>query len=244
MPQLQMLRLESIEVFYGPIQALKGISLEVPEGTVVAVLGANGAGKTTLLRAISGILKPAKGHIEFDGQRLERLEPERIVQLGIAQVPEGRQLFAELTVAENFKMGAYSRRDKEIQKDRERVLNYFPMLRERLSQVAGTLSGGEQQMLAIARALMARPKLLLLDEPSLGLAPVVVQQFFRFLKDLNAEGMTLLLAEQNAHMALSISQHAYILELGRIALEGPSAELQQNEVVKQLYLGIRTATTP
>jgi len=235
-----LLKLESLEVLYGPIQALRSISLEVTEGAVVAVLGANGAGKTTLLHTISGLLKPAKGHIEFDGQRLERLEPERIVQLGIAQVPEGRQLFAELTVAENLRMGAYSRRDKEIEKDRARVLNYFPLLKERLSQVAGTLSGGEQQMLAIARALMARPKLLLLDEPSLGLAPVVVQQLFRFLKDLNEEGMTLLLAEQNAHMALSISQHAYILELGRIALEGPSAELKRNESVKQLYLGVRT----
>lgn len=234
-----MLKLEGVDVFYGPIQALKGISLEVAAGAVVAVLGANGAGKTTLLRTISGLLKPAKGNIEFEGRRLERLEPERIVQLGIAQVPEGRQLFAELTVAENLKMGAYSRRDKGIQEDRDRVLNYFPVLKERLSQIAGTLSGGEQQMLAIARALMARPKLLLLDEPSLGLAPVIVQQLFRFLKDLNAEGMTLLLAEQNAHMALSISQHAYVLELGRVALEGPSTELRQNESVKRLYLGVR-----
>lgn len=232
-----MLKLKEVAVSYGPVAALRDVSLEVPEGQVVAVLGANGAGKTTLLRTISGLLKPAKGQLEFAGHGLKKLTPDRIVQLGIMQVPEGRQLFPELTVKENLWMGSYSRRDGLIRQDWERVLNYFPVLRERLSQPAGTLSGGEQQMLAIGRALMARPKLLLLDEPSLGLAPVVVQQLFKFLQQLNSEGLTILLAEQNAHMALSIAHHAYVLETGRVALEGPAGELRRNPRVQKLYLG-------
>lgn len=233
-----MLTLKDIEVRYGPIVALRGVSLTVSAGEIVAVLGANGAGKTTLLRTISGLLRPTQGKLEFLGHDLRRFSPERIVRLGIVQVPEGRQLFPDLTVKENLWMGSYTRRDGFIKEDWERVLSYFPVLRERLSQPAGTLSGGEQQMLAIARALMARPKLLLLDEPSLGLAPMTVQALFRFLKDLNSrDGMTLLLAEQNAHLSLNIAHRAYVLETGRIALEGAAEELRHDPKVQRLYLG-------
>lgn len=233
-----MLALKGVEVRYGPIVALREVSLIVSAGEIVAVLGANGAGKTTLLRTISGLLRPSQGRVEFLGQDLQRLSPERIVRLGIVHVPEGRQLFPDLTVKENLWMGSYTRRDGYIQEDWERVLGYFPVLRERLAQPAGTLSGGEQQMLAIARALMARPKLLLLDEPSLGLAPLTVHALFRFLKDLNSrDGMTLVLAEQNAHLSLSIAHRAYVLETGRIALEGPAEELRRDPKVQRLYLG-------
>ncbi|MCS6903700.1 MAG: ABC transporter ATP-binding protein [Candidatus Bipolaricaulota bacterium] len=235
-----MLQLEEIEVRYGPIIALRDLSLKISEGQIVTVLGANGAGKTTLLRTISGLLRPTKGRIRFDSRELQRASPEEIVRLGIIQVPEGRQLFPDLTVRENLWMGSYSRRDGEITRDWERVLGYFPVLRERLSQAAGTLSGGEQQMLAIGRALMARPKLLLLDEPSLGLAPVVVQQLFRFLKELNrSEKMTILLAEQNAHMSLGIAHEGYVLETGTVQLFGSASELQRNSQVQRLYLGGR-----
>ncbi|MCS6936043.1 MAG: ABC transporter ATP-binding protein [Candidatus Bipolaricaulota bacterium] len=235
-----MLQLEEIEVRYGPIIALRDLSLKISEGQIVTVLGANGAGKTTLLRTISGLLRPTKGRIRFDSRELQRASPEEIVRLGIVQVPEGRQLFPDLTVRENLWMGSYSRRDGEIKRDWERVLEYFPVLRERLSQPAGTLSGGEQQMLAIGRALMARPKLLLLDEPSLGLAPVVVQQLFRFLKELNrSEKMTILLAEQNAHMSLGIAHEGYVLETGTVQLFGSASELQRNPHVQRLYLGGR-----
>ncbi|MCS7198391.1 MAG: ABC transporter ATP-binding protein [Candidatus Bipolaricaulota bacterium] len=233
-----MLALKDIEVRYGPIVALRGVSLTVSAGEIVAVLGANGAGKTTLLRTISGLLRPTQGKLEFLGHDLRRFSPEHIVRLGIVHVPEGRQLFPDLTVKENLWMGSYTRRDGFIKEDWERVLSYFPVLRERLSQPAGTLSGGEQQMLAIARALMARPKLLLLDEPSLGLAPMTVQALFRFLKDLNShDGMTLLLAEQNAHLSLNIAHRAYVLETGRIALEGAAEELRRDPKVQRLYLG-------
>jgi branched-chain amino acid transport system ATP-binding protein len=239
-----VLKLEGIEVSYGPVAALRSVWLQVPEGHVVAVLGANGAGKTTLLKTISGLLRPSKGKIEFMGHDLKRVAPDQIVRLGIMQVPEGRQLFPDLTVKENLWMGSYSRRDGLIKEDRERVLNYFPVLRERLSQAAGTLSGGEQQMLAIGRALMARPKLLTLDEPSLGLAPVAVQSLFKFLKELNTcEKTTILLAEQNAHMALGIAHSGYVLETGRVALEGPVGELRRNPQVRKLYLGAQTSAT-
>lgn len=238
-----MLKLDDVEVSYGPILALRGVSLAVAPGEVVAVLGANGAGKTTLLRTISGLLKTTKGRLAFESQDLRKNSPERIVHLGIVQVPEGRQLFPELTVRENLWMGAYTRRDGQLNRDWERVLSYFPVLRERLSQSAGTLSGGEQQMLAIGRALMARPRLLLLDEPSLGLAPVVVQQLFRFLRELNqSEKMTILLAEQNAHMALGIAHTAYVLETGRMALHGAAQELRNDPQVRRLYLGIAGRT--
>lgn len=233
-----MLALKDIEVRYGPIVALRGVSLTVSEGEIVAVLGANGAGKTTLLRTISGLLRPSQGRLEFLGHDLRRFSPERIVRLGIVHVPEGRQLFPDLTVKENLWMGSYTRRDGFIKEDWERVLSYFPVLRERLSQPAGTLSGGEQQMLAIGRALMARPKVLLLDEPSLGLAPMTVQALFRFLKELNSrDGMTMLLAEQNAHLSLSIAHRAYVLETGRVALEGDAAELRRDPKIQRLYLG-------
>lgn len=235
---MALLKLEGVEVSYGPVAALRGVSLQVLEGQIVAVLGANGAGKTTLLRTISGLLKAAKGQLKFAGYDLRKLAPDRIVRAGIVQVPEGRQLFPDLTVKENLWMGSYSRRDQYINEDWERVLNYFPVLRERLSQTAGTLSGGEQQMLALGRALMARPKLLLLDEPSLGLAPMAVQSLFRFLKEFNSrEGMTILVAEQNAHLSLSIAHSAYVLETGRVALEGRAEELRRNPRVQKLYLG-------
>lgn len=237
-----MLELEGVHTFYGPIHALKGISLKVAEGSIVAVLGANGAGKTTLINTISGLIHPQRGRIEFQGQRIERLAPERIVRLGITQVPEGRQLFPDLTVAENLRMGAFTRRDKAgVKRDLAWVLGHFPALEERLSQLAGTLSGGEQQMLAIARALMARPKLLLLDEPSLGLSPKLVRELFRIIKNLNEEGTSMLLAEQNAHMALSIAHYGYVLETGAIALEGEAEELKRDERVRRLYLGIKEA---
>lgn len=239
-----MLALKDIEVRYGPIVALRGVSLTVSEGEIVAVLGANGAGKTTLLRTISGLLRPTQGKLEFLGHDLRRFSPERIVRLGIVHVPEGRQLFPDLTVRENLWMGSYIRRDGLIKEDWERVLGYFPVLRERLSQPAGTLSGGEQQMLAIGRALMARPQLLLLDEPSLGLAPMTVQALFRFLKDLNSrDGMTLLLAEQNAHLSLNIAHRAYVLETGRIALEGSAEELRRDPKVQRLYLGAEVSAS-
>ncbi len=233
-----MLVLEGIEARYGPVMALRGVSLNVSEGQIVAVLGANGAGKTTLFRTISGLLRPTQGRLEFLGHDLSKLSPERIVRLGIAHVPEGRQLFLDLTVRENLWMGSYTRRDAAVREDWERVLSYFPVLRERLDQPAGTLSGGEQQMLAIGRSLMARPRLLLLDEPSLGLAPLTVQALFRFLKDLNSrDGMTILLAEQNAHLSLQIAHKAYVLETGRIALEGSAQELRRDPKVQRLYLG-------
>ncbi|MFN4217904.1 MAG: ABC transporter ATP-binding protein [Candidatus Bipolaricaulia bacterium] len=233
-----MLALEGIEVRYGPIVALRGVSLTVSEGQIVAVLGANGAGKTTLLRTISGLLRPTQGKLEFLGHDLRKLSPERIVRLGIVHVPEGRQLFPDLTVKENLWMGSYTRRDSFIKADWEQVLSYFPVLRERLSQPAGTLSGGEQQMLAIGRALMARPKLLLLDEPSLGLAPMTVQALFRFFTELNSrDGMTILVAEQNAHLSLNIAYHAYVLETGKVALAGPAEELRRDPKVQRLYLG-------
>jgi branched-chain amino acid transport system ATP-binding protein len=233
-----LLALEHVAVRYGPIVALHDVSLTVSAGEIVAVLGSNGAGKTTLLRTISGLLRPSHGKLEFLEHDLSKFSPERIVRLGIVHVPEGRQLFPDLTVKENLWMGSYTRRDGLIKEDWERVLSYFPVLRERLAQPAGTLSGGEQQMLAIGRALMARPTLLLLDEPSLGLAPMTVQALFRFLKDLNSQdGMTMLLAEQNAHLSLSIAHRAYVLETGRVALAGTAAELQRDPKIQRLYLG-------
>lgn len=233
-----MLKLEGVSTYYGPIQALKEVTLEVEAGAIVAVLGANGAGKTTLMSTISGLVHPRAGMITFEGRRIDRLPAERIVRLGISLVPEGRQLFPDLTVWENLRMGAFIQRDhRGIKESLERAFAHFPVLKERRGQLAGTLSGGEQQMLAIARGLMARPKLLLLDEPSLGLSPVLVRELFRIIRELNREGTTLLLAEQNAHMALATATRGYILETGRIALSGPAAELRANERVRQLYLG-------
>lgn len=233
-----MLRLTDVDVYYGMVSALTRVSIEVPEGEIVALLGANGAGKTTTLRAISGVVHPSYGRIEFMGKRIDTLSPEHVVSLGIVQAPEGRQIFPELSVKENLLIGTYSRRDRSgIGRDFERVYAHFPILRERERQIAGTLSGGEQQMLAIGRALMARPKVLLLDEPSLGLAPLVTRQIFDIIKALNAEGTTVLLVEQNARLALAISRHAYILETGRVALSGPSEDLLKSEEVRRSYLG-------
>lgn len=233
-----MLRLSKLQVNYGMVSALTDVSLEVREGEIVALLGANGAGKTTTLRAISGICRPASGSIEFAGKRIDGCPPERIVSLGIVQAPEGRQVFPELSVKENLLIGTYSRRDRRsIPDDFTRVYARFPILKERETQPAGTLSGGEQQMLAIGRALMASPRLLLLDEPSLGLAPIVTRQIFDIIRTLNDEGTTILLVEQNARLALAISKRAYILEIGKVVLSGRSEELMKSEEVKRSYLG-------
>jgi branched-chain amino acid transport system ATP-binding protein len=231
-----LLELEGVEARYGPVQALHGVSLTVGEGEIVAVLGGNGAGKTTMLRAVSGLVATS-GEVRFAGQRITRAAPERVARIGVAHVPEGRGLFTELSVRENLRLGAYLRRDG-FDEDYERARGYFPWLDERRDQQAGTLSGGEQQMLALARALMGRPRLLLLDEPSLGLAPIVVRELFRIVGELNEkEGLALLVVEQNAKLALRSSSRAYVLEVGRVALEGPSAELEQNDSVRKAYLG-------
>ena len=233
-----MLRVDDLHVFYGPIHALKGVSLSVEEGEIVTLIGANGAGKTTLLRAISGLTPPRRGTIHFQERSLLRRLPEDIVRLGVSHVPEGRRIFANLTVQENLELGAFLRNDRaELARDLERVFDLFPRLRERLHQLAGTLSGGEQQMLAIGRALMARPRLLLLDEPSLGLAPLLVRTIFDVIREINGQGTTILLVEQNAHMALSVAHRAYVLETGRIVLEGPAEALRQSEAIRAAYLG-------
>src|SRR5438105_5211600 len=230
-----LLELQDVQARYGPIKALHGVSLTVDEGQIAAVLGANGAGKTTTLRAVSGTVRRS-GRVEFDGRPL-RAGPDATARLGIAHVPEGRGTFAELTVWENLRLGAYTRRGP-IKDDFARIETYFPWLTERRNQQAGTLSGGEQQMLALARAFMQRPQLLLLDEPSLGLAPLLVTEIFRIIKELNEqEGLTVLVVEQNAHLALQLAQQAFVLEVGRVALGGPSEELQQHEAVRRSYLG-------
>jgi branched-chain amino acid transport system ATP-binding protein len=231
-----LLELDSLEARYGPVQALHGISLTVGEGEIVAVLGANGAGKTTTLRAISGTVSRS-GAVELDGKPV-RATPEAAARAGIAHVPEGRGTFVELTVNENLRLGAYTRRDRRAKSDIKRISEYFPWIAERGNQRAGTLSGGEQQMLALGRALMSRPRLLLLDEPSLGLAPMVVREFFRVVRELNVrEGLTVLVVEQDARIALSISRRAYVLEVGRVALAGTSEQLREDESVRRSYLG-------
>ena len=238
---MSLLQVRNIESYYGPIMAIKGVSLEVEEGDIVTILGANGAGKTTVLKTISGVMEPEKGTIEFMGQRIERMTPDKIVRLGITQVPEGREVFHDLTVRENLMMGSYLRRDRAgIQKDLETVYGYFPVLKSRTSQLAGNLSGGEQQMLVIARGLMARPMLMLMDEPSLGLAPFLVKEIFNIIKRINqAQKTTMLLVEQNALMALSLARIGYVLELGRIVMEDTCQELMENEDVKEFYLGVK-----
>ena len=233
-----MLSAKAIETFYGGIRALKGISIEIPEKHIVTLLGANGAGKSTTLKTISGLLKPAKGTIEFEGRRIEGLHPEKIVKLGISQVPENREIFPDMSTKENLEMGAYIRKDRSaIKEDLERSFEYFPILRSRQSQIAGTLSGGEQQMLAISRGLMSRPKLLLLDEPSLGLAPVLVEEIFSIIEKINREGTTILLVEQNANMALEICHYGYVLETGTISIEDKNQNLLANDEVTRSYLG-------
>ena len=233
-----MLKVENINVYYGAIHALKGISVEVKQGEIVTLIGANGAGKSTILRTISGLLRAKTGDIVFEGNAIGGMPAEEIVRKGISQVPEGRRIFANMTVAENLELGAYIRSDKAgIRKDIDKVFERFPRLGERRTQVAGTLSGGEQQMLAIGRGLMSQPKLMLLDEPSMGLAPLLVKEIFSIIQEINASGTTILLVEQNAHMALSIAHKAYVLETGRITLSGTAKELSESEAVRKAYLG-------
>jgi len=236
-----LLRVSNIESYYGPIMAIRGVSLGVQEGTIVTILGGNGAGKTTILKTISGVIEPEKGTIELMGERIDRMMPHKIVRLGIAHVPEGREIFYDLTVRENLMMGAFLRKDRKgIQADLHMAFELFPVLKNRASQLAGNMSGGEQQMLAIARAIMARPKLLLMDEPSLGLAPLLVKSIFGVIKRINQDNKTtILIVEQNALMALLVAQYGYVLEMGRIVLENTSEELMQNEDVKEFYLGIK-----
>jgi branched-chain amino acid transport system ATP-binding protein len=236
---MAMLEVNDIHAYYGNIHALKGISLTVEEGEIVSLIGANGAGKTTTLRSISGLLPPRQGTITFEGEDLSQYKAHEIVYKDVSMVPEGRGIFARLTVSENLDMGAFSRQDKdEIDKDLERVYSLFPRLKERRSQVAGTLSGGEQQMLATGRALMAHPRLLLMYEPSMGLAPVLVEDIFDTIQEINKEGTTILLVEQNAQMALSVADRGYVLQTGEIVLEDTASHLKENEMVQKAYLGI------
>ncbi len=233
-----MLEFRHVYTRYGPVECLKGISLKVNEGEIVALLGANGAGKTTVLKTISGLVRPAAGEVLFKGKDISRSLPEAIVRLGISHVPEGRKIFQTLGVLENLELGAFTRKDKEgVKKDLENIFSLFPVLKQRRSQKAGTLSGGEQQMLAIGRALMSRPSVLLLDEPSLGLAPLLVSAIFRMIEAVHRQGMTILLVEQNAHMALKVASRAHVLEIGQIVAEGSAEEIRKSPAVREAYLG-------
>jgi branched-chain amino acid transport system ATP-binding protein len=234
-----LLEVDNLNVYYGAIHALQGVSFNVEEGEIVTLIGANGAGKSTTLRTISGLLQPRTGSIKFRNKEITTTPAEQIVRLGISQVPEGRKIFAPLTVRENLMMGAYTRNDKnEIEQSMQRVFSSFPRLKERIDQLGGTLSGGEQQMLATGRGLMSKPSLLLLDEPSMGLSPILVEEIFRIIQEINKQGTTILLVEQNALMALSISHRAYVLETGRIVLSGDAREVAENPQVKSAYLGV------
>lgn len=232
-----LLKIESIRAGYGPVEAIHDVSLEVFPGEIVTLIGSNGAGKTSTLHSVSGTLKIRCGSITFDGNRIDHLPAHRIVAAGLAQVPEGRRIFAKLSVLENLELGAYLRKDKEIPQDLERMMEMFPILKERRTQLGGTLSGGEQQMLAIGRALMSRPKLLLMDEPSMGIAPLLTEKIFETIQRLNQEGMTILLVEQNAHLALGIARRAYVMETGTIVLQGGASELMVDPKVTKAYLG-------
>lgn len=235
---MSMLEVKDLEVYYGVIQAIKGISFHVDEGEVIALIGANGAGKTTTLQTVTGMLNPKAGSILFEGTELTKVPGHKIVSMGMAHVPEGRRVFAQLSVLENLKLGAYTRKDKnEIEESLKRVYRSFPRLEERKSQLAGTLSGGEQQMLAMGRALMSKPKMILMDEPSMGLSPIFVEEIFKIIKEISAEGTTVLLVEQNAKKALSIADRAYVLETGNIVLEGDAKVLMNDESIKKAYLG-------
>jgi len=235
---MAVLEVERVDAFYGRIQAVREVTFRVDEGEIVALIGSNGAGKTTTLRTISGLMHPASGTVRLEGNDISRAPAHRIVELGICHAPEGRRIFPRMHVLDNLQMGAYTRRDHEVGKDLERVYELFPRLRERSTQLAGTLSGGEQQMLAIGRALMARPKLLMLDEPSLGLAPILVELIFQILRDINGRGVPILLVEQNAHKALEIAHRAYVLETGSIVMQGTGAELLRSPDVQRAYLGV------
>lgn len=233
-----MLKIDNLDVYYGNIHALKGVHLQVEEGEIVTLIGANGAGKTTLLKTISGLLKPKNGEIQYNGENIALKKPQYIAKSGIVHVPEGRRVFPNMTVQENLELGAYLRKHKkEIEKDLQHVYELFPRLYERKKQQAGTLSGGEQQMLAIGRGLLAKPKLLLLDEPSMGLAPLLVKTIFKVIEDINNEGTTILLVEQNAHMALTIANRAYVIETGKVVLSGSAQELRESDQVREAYLG-------
>ena len=239
-----LLEVSNIETYYGPIMAIRGVSFAVPRGAIVTILGANGAGKTTILKTVSGVMDAQKGTVTFDGRLLRGMDPDRVMRLGLSHVPEGREVFPLLSVLENLKMGAYSRKDVEgIGRDLEMVYDYFPVLRSRAEQRAGSLSGGEQQMLSISRALMARPKMMLLDEPSLGLSPKLVKDIFEIIGRINREqGMTILLVEQNANMALHLAHYGYVLEVGRIVMEDICARLLEKDDIKEFYLGMRDAS--
>jgi branched-chain amino acid transport system ATP-binding protein len=234
---MALLEIHDIHTFYGTIEALKGISLEVNEGEIVTLIGSNGAGKSTTLRSISGLTPPREGSIQFDGEEIGETPPQEIVQRGISQSPEGRRIFDRMTVRENLELGAYLRRDTNVASDMDRVFDLFPRLKEREKQKAGTMSGGEQQMLAIGRALMASPKLLLLDEPSMGLAPVLVERSYETVAEINKQGTTILLVEQNANFALEVSERAYVLETGTVALSDKASALRENPEVQRAYLG-------
>ncbi len=236
-----ILRASNIETYYGPIMAIRGVSFDVPAGDIVTILGSNGAGKTTVLKTICGVMDPQKGTVVFEGREIQRMDPDRVMRLGISHVPEGREVFPFLSVRENLRMGAYTRRDAdEVAKDLEAVFGYFPVLKERTDQRAGSLSGGEQQMLAISRALMSRPKVMLLDEPSLGLSPKLVKDIFDIIVRINRErGVTILLVEQNANMALQVGDYGYVLEVGRIVMADTCARLMEKEDIREFYLGIK-----
>ena len=236
-----LLKVSNIETYYGPIMAIRGVSFDVPKGGIVTILGANGAGKTTVLKTVSGVMDPQKGNVVFEGHEIQRQDPDKVMRLGISHVPEGREVFPFLSVRENLRMGAYTRRDAdEVAQDLEAVFGYFPVLRERADQRAGSLSGGEQQMLAISRALMARPRLMLLDEPSLGLSPKLVKDIFEIVVRINRElGVTILLVEQNANMALQTADYGYVLEVGRIVMADTCQRLLQKEDIKEFYLGLK-----
>ncbi|MDQ0219215.1 ABC transporter ATP-binding protein [Peribacillus cavernae] len=236
-----MLKVTGIETFYDKIQALKGISLEVEQGKIVTILGANGAGKTTTMKTIAGLLKPKKGKIEFLGEDITGLRPDQLLKKGIALVPEGRAILSSMTVYENLEMGAYQRNDKEVEQDIENVMKLFPILKERKTQLAGTLSGGQQQMLAIARAILSKPKLLLLDEPSMGLAPLIVTAIFKIIKEIKESGTTVLLVEQNAKQALKIADYGYVLETGKVIISGNAEDLLEDSRIVEAYLGKKSS---